>query len=282
MLASVYAQEKLAVLDNLFSDYKIDEGIKQANQDLSSASRSKEKAEILWRIARFYNQAGFLEEQGSGDEDKALSLYESGLEAADKAIAADPGNGLGYFWRAGNVGRIATINGIMDSLSKAKPMRDDLLKVVELDPDFVDSYFVLGQMYEQVPGGLMFGDKVWAVSYGYYTLALYKEQIQKQDVGFFRYDYNIQLARHLYARGWSLKKRLKEWEDIKSDYNKASSPNEKARAYEAQVKPTMDDKEEALTIISDVFNKLEGQQSSLNIDQQAYAKEARMLLKEWS
>ena len=62
-----------------------------------------------------------------------MKIFEKGQEYADQAIAADPQNNLGYYWKSSNIGRWGQVKGILNSLFKAGPMRDLLLKDLSLD-----------------------------------------------------------------------------------------------------------------------------------------------------
>ncbi|MFW6237933.1 MAG: hypothetical protein ACOC5A_01705 [Halanaerobiales bacterium] len=50
----------------------------------------------------------------------------------------EPESGQAYFWRGAITGRLAQEQGIMDSLSGLKKMRDDLEKAIEALEEYRD------------------------------------------------------------------------------------------------------------------------------------------------
>ena len=76
-------------------------------------------------------------------------------------------------------------------------MRDLLQKALQPEPEHADSYYVLGQLFEQVPGGISFGDKDWAVSLGRKAVDLRAAQVRAGEEDEIYYDYYTELAKHL-------------------------------------------------------------------------------------
>ena len=120
---------------------------------LAREAGGREQAEIYWRLARAWLNLGDQAEDKGAKGDALLSFFAKGEELAQKGIEADPGNHLVYYWKSATAGRWGQVKGILNALSKARPMRDLLQKALSLRPDHADSYYVLGQLYEQVPGG---------------------------------------------------------------------------------------------------------------------------------
>ncbi|MER3443666.1 MAG: hypothetical protein C4333_05925 [Meiothermus sp.] len=69
----------------------------------------------------------------ASDKEKG-SWYDRAEEAAKKAIQADPDNPEAYFELARAHGRLAQFRGILDSLNLASSVRDNLNKVLKLNP----------------------------------------------------------------------------------------------------------------------------------------------------
>jgi tetratricopeptide (TPR) repeat protein len=173
------------------------------------------------------------------------------------------------------------VKGILNALAKAKPMRDLLHQALVAEPDHADSYYVLGQLYEQVPGGLSFGDKDYAVSLGRKAVELHERQVEAGLEEEINYDFYTELAKHLWARNSSSSRRMREQRRIAGKYASITDPMEKNFYYEAAVTlGDMSDREEALQLINRVVRELErlpGRTNSQNDDLQ----EARELLESW-
>ena len=131
-----YAEAKQAILDAL-----------------PGAASGAEKAELFWRAARETLELGDKAEEAKQPAAAILKFFEEGEGYANKAIEADPRNDLGYYWKSSNIGRWGQIKGILNSLAKAAPMKELLVKVVGLNPERSDAYYVLGQLYRELPGG---------------------------------------------------------------------------------------------------------------------------------
>jgi len=249
---------------------------------LGRAREGAEKAEVLWRLARAWLNIGEEAEDRGAATDELLGFFEKGEALAVQATGADPGNHLGYYWQSANIGKWGQTKGIMNALAKAKPMRDLLQKALSLNPEHADSYYVLGQLYEQVPGfPISFGDKGYAVSLGRKSVDLREAQVRSGREKELVYDYYTELAKHLWERNWSAAKRSREQKKMMSGFNSAGDPMEKNSYYEAGVTlRNLSDREEALEMLERTIRELEslrrrtdGQNDDLD--------EARELLAEW-
>ena len=146
---------------------------------LPDAPGGKERAELYWRAARETLELGDAAEADKKPQADILALFTEGEGYADKAIAADPQNDQGYFWKSANMGRWGQVKGILDSLSKAAPMRDLLVKEISLNPERSEPYFVLGQLFREVPGWpVSFGNTDAAVSLGRKAVEMRQAQVQ--------------------------------------------------------------------------------------------------------
>ena len=111
-------------------------------------------------------------------KDDLLKNYEEGEKYANQAIENFPNNPLSYYWKASNIGRWGQVKGILDSLGKAEPMQKLLIQAIDLDSDHSDSYFVLGELYDELPGWpISFGNIDFAVSFARKSIALNDEQL---------------------------------------------------------------------------------------------------------
>jgi tetratricopeptide (TPR) repeat protein len=249
---------------------------------MADAKSGAEKAELHWRLARAWLNLGDEAEDSGTAEEALLAYFESGEAEAQKAIEADPNNHLGYYWKSANIGRWGQVKGILNSLFKAKPMRELLQQAVAAEPEHADSYYVLGQLFEQVPGfPVSFGDKDYAVSLGRKSLDLHEQQVKAGIEDEINYDFYTEMAKHLWERNYSAARRGREQARKVSKYESTSDPMEKNFYYEAVVSlKDMSDREEARELINWVIRELQGlpgRTDSQNDD----LKEAREVLESW-
>ena len=107
----------------------------------------------------------WLGEHRQGDSARAAA-FERGMAAAERAIAARSNQPDGYFWLAANMGGFAELKGIRAGLKYRKPVRDNLEKVLAMDPTFLKGSAdrALGRWYFKVPG-LFGGSKTKSVQH---------------------------------------------------------------------------------------------------------------------
>jgi hypothetical protein len=249
---------------------------------MSEAKSGRERAELHWRLARAWLNLGDEAEDDGAPEAELLTHFENGEAEAQKAIDADPDNHLGYYWKSANIGRWGQIKGILNSLAKAKPMRDLLQLAVAAEPEHADSYYVLGQLFEQVPGfPVSFGDKDYAVSLGRKSIDLHEQQVRAGVEEKINYDFYTEMAKHLWERNYSANRRAREQSRKEPKYRSISDPMEKNFYYEAEVSlKDLSDREEALELIRWVVGEMESLPARSD-GQNDDLEEARELLASW-
>lgn len=229
---------------------------------LPQASSSAEKAEVYWRMSRATLGIGDLANDAGRPADGIIPIYEEGESYADEAIAADPNNHHGYFYKSANIGKAGQVRGVLNSLMSAAPMRDLLKQTITKEPNYAAAYFVLGQLYAQVPGVISFGDDNYAVSFARKSIALHEAELEAGDAEGIEHDYYIQLASHLIERGWNERKRNREQSAKRREYQNISDPLERHFHYEGMVDiPEMDDEEEAEELLDRMIDLLQDIQS---------------------
>ncbi len=280
-LAMADFQETLDKVDQLHEEEAYAQTKNLIESSLSEAKSGAEKAELHWRLARAWlNLGDEAEDSGTGGE-ALLAFFESGEAEAQKAIQADANNHLGYYWKSANIGRWGQVKGILNSLFKAKPMRDLLQQAVAVEPEHADSYYVLGQLFEQVPGSVSFGDKDFAVSLGRKSLDLHERQVKAGIEDEINYDFYTEMAKHLWERNYTAARRGREQGRKKKKYQSISDPMEKNFYYEAAVTlKNMSDREEALELINWAIGELKGL-SGRTDSQDDDLKEAEEVLESW-
>jgi tetratricopeptide (TPR) repeat protein len=82
------------------------------------------------------------------------SLLEKGIAAGRTAITLDPNRPEGHFWLAANMGALAESFGLLQGLKYRGEIRDELVRVLQLDPGFQSGSAdrALGRWYYKVPG----------------------------------------------------------------------------------------------------------------------------------
>jgi len=251
-------QQDMAQADLLHKHDAHEEARALLEAALDRATGGREQAEIYWRLARAWLNLGDQAEDKGVKGDALLAFFVKGEELAQKGIDADPGNHLTYYWKSATAGRWGQVKGILNSLFKAKPMRDLLQKALALEPDHADSYYVLGQLFEQVPGGISFGDKDWAVSLGRKAAELRSVQVRAGEEEELVYDYYTELAKHLWERNWNSAKRQKEQAKKAAQYAARTDPLEKNCYYEGTLQlKNLSDREEARGLLAWTVDELQ-------------------------
>jgi hypothetical protein len=250
--------------------------------DAAGAASGKEKAELYWRAARETLELGDIAEKEGKRQADILAVFSEGQGYADKAIAADPGTDLAYYWKSANIGRWGQVRGILDSLMKAQPMKDLLVKDLSINPERSDAYFVLGQLYRELPGWpVSFGDMAAAVSLGRKAVDLRQGQVETGMEKEIQYNFSTELAKTLWKRNWSAATRGKELAGRKGKAASAATPLEKGSYYEASIAVNeVSDREEAKSLVQWVVSQLGGM-SDLTAGQKKDLQKAKDVLKGW-
>lgn len=249
---------------------------------VTGASSAKEQAELYWRAARETLNLGDAADDAKKPQGDILALFSEGEGYADKAIAADPQNDLGYYWKSANIGRWGQTKGILNSLFKAGPMKDLLVKELSLNSERTDPYYVLGQLYRELPGWpVSFGNIDAAVSLGRKAVDLRMTQFQAGKEKDLVYNFYNELAKTLWKRNWSAANRLAEQKNKTAKLASATTPLDKGSFYEASVTlKDVSDREEAKSLVQWVVSELQ-KVASRNADQNKDLQKAVDLLKGW-
>ena len=272
----------LAEADALHAQGSYADAVTRLLAAVGSASGGKELAELYWRASRETLEIGDEADAAGKPQADVLDIFTRGEGFADKAIAADPGNDLGYYWKSANIGRGGQVKGVVNSLFKAAPMRDLLVKELSLNPDRADAYYVLGELYRELPGWpVSFGDLDAAVSLGRRAVDDRQRQVQQGTEPERVYNFSTELAKSLYKRAWSASARASGQRDKAARLASASTPLQKASLYEASITLSdQSDREEAKSIVQEVVRTLSGL-PSLTAPQKKDLQKAKDVLKGW-
>lgn len=188
-------------------------------------SEEGENAEALWRLARnMIAQTDLLPEE---EKDARLAGYSQAEKYAERSLALKE-SAQALHWKASAIGRIGQVNGPLNSLGKAKSMRELLEKVQnDYKADSSHTWYVLSMLYSKLPGGFIsFGDDDIALSYMRRAI---DTQDNAQELHLRNY---LELAEQLRERDLSAKKRAKLAKKLKEKFEKNIVPTEKYACYE--------------------------------------------------
>jgi tetratricopeptide (TPR) repeat protein len=250
--------------------------------DSVPGSTGKNLAELYWRASRETLELGDIAEKAGKPQADILGVFTEGEGYADKAIAADPGNDLGYYWKAANIGRWGQVKGVVNSLFKAGPMRDLLVKELSLNPERPDPYFVLGELYRELPGWpVSFGNLDAAVSLGRRAVDARQAQVASGAEKAPDYNFSTELAKTLYKRNWSAAARRAGQKEKSSKIASAGTPLDRGSLYEATVTlKDVSDRDEARALVQQAVSELE-KAASLTAPQKKDLQKAKEVLKGW-
>jgi len=105
----------------------------------SLAQQFPEAPYLMWRLARTYWV--YAENLDINDKETRLKNFQKGLDWANKGIATNKNCGECYLFKFGNLGRISTTKGLMNSISSAKELSETIAKAIELEPKHKDTYY---------------------------------------------------------------------------------------------------------------------------------------------
>ena len=113
-------------------------------------ARKPDDFEAAWRLGR----AGYWLGWHLPTVAARVAAFETGMDGARKAIAAQAGRPEGYFWLAANMGGLAELKGLRAGIKYRTPVRQNLEKVLSIDPAFQQGSAdrALGRWYFKVPG----------------------------------------------------------------------------------------------------------------------------------
>ena len=275
------AADAIRMIDELHELGQYEESRTLALGAVATAS-AVEKDELYWRAARAVVGLGDAAEDRKESRDAILSIFEQGERYADMAIAADPQNSLGYYWKSANIGRWGQVKGILSSLAAAAPMRELLVKDLSLDAGHPEAYHVLGTLHRELPGSpLSFGNADAAVSLGRMAVDLHAEAFAAGRVKAFNYSYSLYLAKSLWKRNWSAANRASGRQKKQAAWQAAKTPLERGSAYEAAVQlGAVSDRAEARQIVTWIIAEL-SKMTTRTAGQDSDLAEARGTLAGW-
>ncbi|MFA7225926.1 MAG: hypothetical protein WC207_06730 [Sphaerochaetaceae bacterium] len=274
--------------DDLFWSDRYEEGKSYIEGELKKTTNPTERSELLWRLSRVTLGIGDEMKVQGASKDELFAIFEEGEAQANEAIKSAP-LAWAYVYRASNIGRWGETKGPLNSLAKAKGMRDDFAYVIDtlgvLDND--TAWYVLSQLYFQLPGWpISFGDIDTAISYSRKAIdSIPQERLLP---GHFK-----SLAKMLWKRDLSASKRQSKIQSIEKEWKKShKSSLDKYGYYEGAngvnavpfYSPValnkMSDRQEAQMVLAYAIAKYEVWPFHSRSDKRNYA-DMKALMQEW-
>jgi tetratricopeptide (TPR) repeat protein len=131
-------------IDNSFQDFQnLEEKIKE------SLKKKPSSWELYWRLAR----AQFYMGNRTKTEKVKRDLYSSCKQNAERSLEFNPESAGGNYFRAICIGKIGQLDGIWSSLSMISGFREQLERVVQLEPgfEFGGPHRALGKLFHELP-----------------------------------------------------------------------------------------------------------------------------------
>jgi tetratricopeptide (TPR) repeat protein len=102
----------------------------------------------LWRAARVYYFVG-----DKAAKSEKVSYFEKGINAGQRAVAAEPNAVEGHFWLGVNYGGLSDQKGVFKALTTIGKIRSEMETVLKLNDRYQDggAYLALGEMDRQLP-----------------------------------------------------------------------------------------------------------------------------------
>lgn len=104
--------------------------------------------EALWRLSRACWWLGT-----HSPEEEKLAAFEKGIEYGKRAVLLKEDCAACHYWLGVNYGVYGEAKGVLKSLSLVDPIKEEMNKVIQLDPGFMHggAYRILGRMAYKLP-----------------------------------------------------------------------------------------------------------------------------------
>lgn len=148
------AQENGSLIQQADSLYAQRGDLAKAKEALGKCQEALIKGEdsygAYWRMARVEYWIG----DHTGNKGDKKRIFEQGIYHAKKAVQLAGDKPEGHYWLGINYGVYGEAKGILKSLSLVKPIKEEMNKVLAIDPSFDEGGAdrVLGRVYHELPG----------------------------------------------------------------------------------------------------------------------------------
>lgn len=148
------AQENESLIQQADSLYAQRGDLAKAKEALGKCQEALIKGEdsygAYWRMARLEYWIG----DHTGNTGDKKRIFEQGIYHGKKAVQLAGDKPEGHYWLGINYGVYGEAKGVLKSLSLVKPIKEEMNKVLAMDPSFDDGGAdrVLGRVYHELPG----------------------------------------------------------------------------------------------------------------------------------
>jgi len=109
-----------------------------------------ENYELLWELSKRYQIYG---QTLSGDQKKQkLKHWKKGVEYGRRAVKANRDGKEGHFYYMANIGAIAQLKGILQSMWKLRKIKREMDRTLEIDPNYPPALLARAQFLMEMPG----------------------------------------------------------------------------------------------------------------------------------
>lgn len=247
-------------IDQLHERDRHEEIIGVTEEALQSAPSGRPRAELLVRLARAELNATDLDRYAATiTEEEAMEALDRVVSRTESAMREDPSLADSYFWKAAAMAQQGQIRGVLNSLFMAGEINDLALAAIDRDPEISEVWFLLGQLYRELPGRpVSFGDNVYAVSFGRLSVELHEARLEREELPSKYYDYYIQLAESLRTRNWSAPRRRSRHPSIAEAHAAADDDFTRGATWEGAIElPRESDRDEGRRILEGIIDELE-------------------------
>ena len=136
--------------DDLYTQREDPAKAREALVKYQQALASREDAfEIYWRMAMVEYRIA----DHTADKAEKMRILEIGIYHAKKAVQLAPERPEGHYWLGVNYGIYGEAKGARKSLSLVRPIKEEMNKVLAIDPSFADGGAdrILGRVYYELP-----------------------------------------------------------------------------------------------------------------------------------
>ena len=114
---------------------------------LDGTANSKDLSRLL-RLASLYLDLGY---GVYVDQEQKIAAFQEGARIAQKALDLRESSADAHFLYAANLGSAVELQGLVSVALTIQPLKDHVLRVLELDERYVPAHHMLGRMYEELP-----------------------------------------------------------------------------------------------------------------------------------
>jgi len=126
-------------MENLTESRDILQGVVESEPDNLRAN---------YELSRVYYKLG----DEAETKDEKLEMYNKGKEYGKKAKKIDGNSASAHFWYVVNVGRIGQTKGVLNSLFLVPEIKDEVNKILKIDPEHTGALDVKAMLYYELPG----------------------------------------------------------------------------------------------------------------------------------